>query len=339
MQSPLVIAELSANHGNDIEIAKKSILKAIEVGCDAVKIQTYTPDTITLNCSNEYFNLNTGTIWDGMTLYDLYSQAYTPWEWHKELFAFAESNGACLFSTPFDPTAVDLLEACGNPIYKIASFEITDTPLIAYAAATGKPMIISTGIATEEEIRDAVEACHSVGNYDVTLLKCTSQYPAKIEDANLVTMVDMRERFGTKVGLSDHTMGDVVALAATALGATVIEKHFILDKEIGGPDSSFSMTPDEFETMVTGVKKVAASIGVVDYSLTESKLVGRKTSRSLFVTQNVKAGDVISKNNVRSVRPADGLPPKFLPEVLGKRFSRDVAFGQPLSWDMVGGEA
>jgi len=338
MQNPCIVAELSANHGNDINVVKASMLKAIEVGCDAVKIQTYRPDTITLNCSNKYFNLNTGTIWDGMSLYDLYSQAYTPWDWNGELFEFARDNGVCLFSTPFDPTAVDLLEKCGNPIYKIASFEITDTPLISYAASMGKPMIISTGIANETEIHEAVEACHSVGNYDVTLLQCTSQYPAKIEDANLATMVDMQTRFGTKVGLSDHTLGNEVALAATALGASIIEKHFILDKAIGGPDASFSMTPEEFKSMIEGVNKITAAIGEVDYTITDSKLIGRKTSRSLFITRDVKRGELISYDNVRSVRPADGLPPKFLPKVIGMRFNRDVAYGQPLSWDMIDGE-
>ena len=227
-KTPLMVAEISANHGNQIEIVKKSIQKAKEIGCDAVKIQTYTPDTITLDCDNEYFQIDTGTIWDGTTLHKLYQEAYLPWEWHPELFDYARNIGIILFSTPFDFTAVDLLEECGNPIYKIASFEITDVPLIKYAASKGKPMVISTGIGTEEEIREAVEACRVVGNEDICLLKCTSQYPARIEDANLATMVDMKERFGTKVGLSDHTMGDSVALAAAALGAELIEKHFIL---------------------------------------------------------------------------------------------------------------
>lgn len=327
---PLMVAEISANHGNQIEIVKQSIYKAKEIGCDAVKIQTYTPDTITLDCDNEYFQIDTGTIWDGTTLYKLYQEAYLPWEWHQELFEYAKETGITLFSTPFDPTAVDLLEECGNPIYKIASFEITDIPLIKYAASKGKPMVISTGIATEEEIGDAVEACRAVGNDDICLLKCTSQYPAQIEDANLATMVDMKARFGTKVGLSDHTMGNTVALTATALGAELIEKHFILDKSIGGPDSSFSMTPSEFETMNSLVREVKDSIGNVDYTLDEKKQGSRKYARSLFVVEDVKKGDPVTSDNVRSIRPVNGLEPKYYEQALGKKFNADIERGTPL---------
>ena len=331
----MIIAEISANHGHDIEIVKQSIKKAKEIGCDAAKIQSYTPDTITLDCDNEYFQINTGTIWDGTTLYKLYSEAYMPWEWHEELFEYAKSIDFTLFSTPFDKTAVDLLERCGNPIYKIASFEITDIPLIKYAASFGKPMIISTGIATEEEIRDAVEACRQAGNDDVCLLKCTSQYPAKKEDANLNTMLDMKDRFGCKIGLSDHTTGDEVAVAAAAMGASVIEKHFILDKEIGGPDASFSMTPDEFEAMIGKVRLVEKILGEVSYELTEKKKDSRKYARSLFVVKDVKAGDVVTEENVRSIRPAAGMPPKEFDNCLGKKFCTDVTAGTPLTKEVI----
>ena len=331
----MIIAEISANHGHDIEIVKKSIKKAKEIGCDAAKIQSYTPDTITLDCDNEYFQINTGTIWDGTTLYKLYSEAYMSWEWYEELFDYAKSIDFTLFSTPFDKTAVDLLEKCGNPIYKIASFEITDIPLIKYAASFGKPMIISTGIATEEEIRDAVEACKQVGNDDVCLLKCTSQYPARKEDANLNTMLDMRERFGCKIGLSDHTMGEEVAVVAASMGARVIEKHFILDREIGGPDASFSMTPEEFGAMTDKIRLVEKIRGDVTYEMTEKKKDSRKYARSLFVVKDVKAGDLISEENIRSIRPADGLAPKEYERVIGKIFSKDAESGTPLSWELI----
>lgn len=331
----LIIAEISANHGKDIQIVKKTIAKAKEIGCDAVKIQTYTPDTITLDCRNSYFQIDTGTIWDGTTLYDLYQEAYLPWEWHQELYSYAESIGMTLFSTPFDHTAVDLLEACKNPIYKIASFEINDIPLIKYAASKGKPMILSTGIATEEEIREAVDACFSVGNEQVTLLKCTSQYPARLEDANLQTMSDMKTRFGCEVGLSDHTIGSDVAAAAAAMGAVVIEKHFILDKSIGGPDASFSMDPAEFSDMIQRVNLVEKILGNVSYELDEKKKGSRKYARSLFVVKDVKKGELVSADNIRSIRPSDGLAPKYYDEVLCKKFTKDVEKGTPLSFDII----
>lgn len=331
----MIVAEISANHGKDINIVKKSIDKAKEIGCDAVKIQTYRPDTITMKCSNEYFQINTGTIWDGTTLYDLYDDAYLPWEWHKELFEYAKSIGIVLFSTPFDFTAVDLLEECGNPIYKIASFEINDIPLIQYAAKTGKPMIISTGIATEEEISEAVQACRDVGNEQIVLLKCTSQYPAKIEDANLMTMPDMGLRNNCGFGLSDHTLGDEVAVVAASMGALVIEKHFILDRSIGGPDASFSMEPAEFEEMVRKIRTVETIHGKITYELDEKKMNSRKYARSLFVVEDVKEGDVISEENIKSIRPSDGMEPKYYFDVLGKKFNRDVAAGTPLTKEMI----
>ena len=326
----MVIAEISANHGRDIDIVKQSILKAKEIGCDAVKIQTYRPDTITLKCDNEFFQINNGTIWDGTTLYDLYTEAFLPWEWHHELFQYADSVGITLFSTPFDKTAVDLLEECGNPIYKIASFEINDIPLIEYAASKGKPMILSTGIATEDEIKEAVDACRSKGNEDITLLKCTSQYPAKEEDANIMTMVDMGKRFDCKIGLSDHTEGYMVPVVAASLGASIIEKHFIIDRAIGGPDASFSMEPDDFEEMIDHVHRAESIRGRVTYDLDEKKINSRKYGRSLFVVKDVKRGDTITDENVRSIRPSDGLAPKRLPLVIGKHFAKDIEAGTPL---------
>lgn len=330
-----VVAEVSANHGNDINVVKQTILKAKEIGCDAVKLQTYTPDTITLNCDNEYFQINSGTIWDGTTLYELYKKAYTPWEWHEELFAFAENAGIILFSTPFDKTAVDLLEKCGNPIYKIASFEITDIPLIKYVASKGKPMIISTGIATESEIWDALDACHKAGNHDVTLLKCTSQYPARLEDANLNTMVDMKDRFGVHIGLSDHTEDGIVAISAAALGAEVIEKHFILDRKIGGPDASFSIEPDAFKKLIQSIRKVEKALGSVSYELDEPKCRNRKFARSLFIVKDVEAGEIINKENVRSIRPSDGMPPKELEHIIGSKFAISLKRGTPLRKDFI----
>lgn len=330
-----IVAEVSANHGNDINIVKQTILKAKEIGCDAVKLQTYTPDTMTLDCDNEYFQINNGTIWDGTTLYELYKKAYTPWEWHEELFAFAENAGIILFSTPFDKTAVDLLEKCGNPIYKIASFEITDIPLIKYAASKGKPMIISTGIATESEIWDALDACHKAGNHDVTLLKCTSQYPARLEDANLNTMVDMKDRFGVHIGLSDHTEDGIVAISAAALGAEVIEKHFILDRKIGGTDASFSIEPDAFKELIQSVRIVEQVLGSVSYELDEQKCRSRKFARSLFIVKDVKAGETINKENVKSIRPSDGIPPKEFKRVLGRSFKTDLNKGTPLKMEFI----
>ncbi|MGM0509043.1 MAG: pseudaminic acid synthase [Fusobacteriota bacterium] len=332
--SIFIIAEMSANHGFKIEIAKKTIKKAKEVGADAVKIQTYTPDTITIDCDNEYFKIKDG-LWKGNTLYDLYKKAYTPWNWHKELFEYAKDIGIILFSTPFDFSAVDLLEELNAPLYKIASFELLDIPLIKYVASMGKPMIMSTGIATFEEIRDAVKACREVGNDDITLLKCTSQYPAKIADANLNTMLDMKNKFNVKVGVSDHTLGSIVPITAASMGAKVIEKHFIIDKKIESPDSSFSMAPKEFESMVSDVRNAKKAMGKVDYSLTPTKKESRKFGRSLFVVKDIKKGEVIDKNNIRSIRPGYGIKPKYYEKVLDKIVKKDVKRGTPLSWDFL----
>ncbi|WP_270852644.1 pseudaminic acid synthase [Fusobacterium varium] len=333
MKKIKIIAEISANHGHSIDVVKKSIELAKESGADAIKIQTYTPDTITLNCDNEYFQINNGTIWDGTTLYKLYQEAYTPWEWHKELFNYAKEIGTEIFSTPFNKTAVDLLEELETPIYKIASFEINDIPLIEYVASKGKPMIISTGVGTEEEIREAVEACRKMGNEDITLLQCTSQYPAKLEDANLIMIKDLAERFNVKAGLSDHTMGSLVATTAVAMGAEVIEKHFIIDRSLGGPDSSFSMTPIEFREMVENIRNVEKMIGKVSYEITEKKKKSFKFKRSLFVSKNIKKGEILTEENIKSVRPADGISPKYYNHVLGKKVRKDLKFGTPLLFE------
>ena len=326
-----IVAELSANHGHKLENALASVRAAKIAGADAIKIQTYTPDTITLDCDAEDFQVKSGTMWDGVTLYQLYQQAYTPWEWHRAIFDEAKKVGIDCFSTPFDKSAVDFLEELQNPIYKIASFEITDIPLIEYAASKLKPIVISTGIATQKDIEDAIEACHRVGNNDVTLLKCTSAYPAPIEAANLRTMIDMRDRFGVKIGLSDHTMGDDVAVAAVALGATIVEKHFIIDRKIGGPDADFSMQPDEFATMVHSIRNVEKTLGEVCYPVDPATIKGREFSRSLYIAEDIKRGDVITEKNVRSVRPGYGLSPKYLPTILGKHILRDLKKGERLS--------
>lgn len=330
-----IIAELSANHGHSLETALATVRAAKASGADAIKIQTYTADTITLDCDNEYFQINQGTIWDGTTLYKLYQEAYTPWEWHAAIQAEAQKEGLVFFSTPFDVTAVDFLEDLDVPLYKIASFEITDIPLIEYAASKGKPMIISTGIATLADIDAAVQACRRMDNHDITLLKCTSSYPAPVEEANLLTMPNMKQTFGVEVGLSDHTLGEAVAMAATALGARVIEKHFILDRAIGGPDASFSITPAEFTQMVEGIRQVEAALGEVNYSLSAKATLNRQFSRSLFVCQEMKAGEEFTPLNLRSIRPAHGLPPVHLPSLLGRRANQDIPAGTPLDWSLV----
>ena len=326
-----IVAELSANHGHKLENALASVRAAKEAGADAIKTQTYTAETITLNCDKTDFQVNVGTLWDGMTLHQLYQTAYTPWEWHKAIFDEAKRVGIDCFSTPFDKSAVDFLEELGNPIYKIASFEITDIPLIEYAASKNKPMVISTGIATPDDIQLALDACKRVGNEDVTLLHCVSAYPAPMELVNLRTMMEMAERYGVRVGLSDHTMGADVAIAAVALGATMVEKHFILDRAIGGPDAAFSMQQDEFAAMVQSIRNVEKALGTVAYKLDPSAIKGREFSRSLYIAADMKAGDVITEQNVRSVRPGYSLAPKFLPEIIGKRIKVDKKIGDRIS--------
>lgn len=334
MGKTFIIAEMSANHNQHLDIALETIRAAKKAGADAVKIQTYTADTLTLNCDKPDFQLGKG-LWEGETFYSLYQKAYTPWDWHEEIFRVAREEGITCFSTPFDKTAVDLLESLDNPIYKIASFEITDIPLIQYIASKQKPIILSTGIAMEEDIRLALDTIYAEGNHDVTLLKCTSAYPAPIEDANLLTIPNMKKRFKVKVGLSDHTEGSTVPMAAVALGAEVVEKHFIIAKNIGGPDSAFSMDAEEFANMVKNVREVEKALGSVYYPTDPSKIKGREFCRSLYVAEDMMAGDVITEMNVRSVRPGFGLHPKYLPEVIGKKTVKDLEKGERFNLDMV----
>jgi pseudaminic acid synthase len=330
-----IIAELSANHGGKLEIALETVRAAKRAGADAIKLQTYTADTITLDSKKEYFKINQGTHWDGQYLYDLYKDAFLPWEWHKPIFALAKKEGLVCFSSPFDFTAVDFLVKLNCPIYKIASFEITDIPLIEYVASKGKPIIISTGIAEIQDIELAISACKSQGNNDITILKCTSAYPSDPADANLKTIADIQKRFNVKVGLSDHTMGIEAPMIAVAMGAQVIEKHFILDKSIGGADAHFSLDEKEFKQMIDAVRLTEKMMGKIDYEMTEKKQKSRQFSRSLFITKNVNIGETISKDNVRSIRPGFGLHPKELPSIIGKKFSQNQEKGTPLSWDMI----
>lgn len=330
-----IIAELSANHMNDFDIAVKTIEAIAESGADAVKFQTFTPDTITLNCDNEYFHIKQGTVWDGQLLYDLYEDAYMPWDWQPKLKKIAEDLGLIVFSSPFDKTSVDFLEDMDVPAYKIASFEITDIPLIKYVASKNKPIIISTGIAEKEDIELAIETCLKEGNDKIAILKCTSSYPAPYEEINLKTIKDMEKTFNTIVGLSDHTLGDEIAIAAVTLGAKIIEKHFILDKKLGGPDCEFSMEPQEFKKMVTAIRNTEKALGTVSYNLSDKTRKNREFSRSLFVVKNIKKGELITEENVRSVRPGFGLHPKYLEEVLGKKAKKDLEKGTPFKRDFV----
>jgi pseudaminic acid synthase len=329
-----IIAELSANHGGDVEIAKETIRAARRAGADAIKLQTYTADTITLDVRTDHFRIKQGTHWDGRYLYDLYKEASLSWDWHKPLFELAKQEGLICFSSPFDKTAVDFLETLGVPAYKIASFEITDIPLIAYVASKGKPVIISTGIADVADIELALETCRKAGNQEITLLQCTSAYPAAPEDANLLTIPDIRERFDVNAGLSDHTLGIEAPVAAVALGAKVIEKHFILDKAIGGPDAHFSLDEQEFKQMVDAVRTVEKMLGKPDYSMTPKKQKSREFARSLFVAEDVKAGEPLTEKNIRSVRPNYGMHTRYLSTVLGKVAARDLEKGMPLQEGM-----
>ena len=335
MVKVIIVAELSANHNGSKKIAIDTIRAAKRAGADAVKLQTYTADTITLDCKAEDFKIKQGTLWDGRYLHDLYEEAYTPWEWHEELFHVAKEEGLLCFSTPFGKTAVDFLEELGNPIYKIASFEITDIPLIEYAASKMKPMVISTGIATMDDIELAVGTCRKVGNNDITLLKCTSSYPAPIEEANLCMIRDFTKRFGVKSGLSDHTLGSLAPSLAVAFGAVMIEKHFIMDRAIGGPDASFSMDEKEFRQMVKDVRTAEQAIGSVSYELTDRQKAGRCFARSLYVAEDMKAGDVITEKNVRSVRPGYGLLPKYLPEILGMHVTKALQKGDAMKMEYI----
>lgn len=329
-----IIAELSANHNGSIDTALETIRAAKRAGANCIKLQTYTANTITIDCDKDDFLIK-GTIWEGKNLHKLYQEAYTPWEWHEELFRVAKEEGLVCFSSPFDKTAVDFLEKLNAPAYKIASFEITDIPLIEYVASKGKPIILSTGIAEEVDIELALDACRRMGNNDIALLKCTSSYPAPIDEANMCMVKDLAERYNVISGLSDHTMGATVPIVATIFGAKIIEKHFILDRSIGGPDASFSMNEQEFTDMVKAVREAESAIGVVDYTLTEKQAKGRNFSRSLYIVEDMKAGDLITEKNVRSIRPGFGLHPKYLKDILGKTIKKDLEKGTPLNLNLV----
>jgi pseudaminic acid synthase len=329
-----IIAELSANHNQNIDVAIETIKAAKRAGADCVKFQTYTPDTITINSDKDDFKIK-GTIWSGKNFYELYQEAFTPWEYHKKLFEVANDEGLICFSSPFDKSSVDFLENLSVPAYKIASFEITDIPLIEYVASKGKPIIISTGIARSEDIELALKSCKRMGNNQISLLKCTSSYPAPIDEANLSMIKHMSDKYNVITGLSDHTIGATVPIVSVVLGAKIIEKHFILDRSLGGPDSSFSMNKSEFKSMVKSIREAEVSIGTIDYNLTEKQIKARDSSRSLYVVNNVKKGQVVSEKNVRSIRPGFGLHPKHLPEVLGKRFLVDIERGSRFNLDLI----
>lgn len=326
-----IIAEISANHNQDYNIAKEMVKAAFEAGANAVKIQTYTPDTMTLDVKNEYFMIDKGTIWDGKNLYELYKEAYTPWEWQPKLKAYADELGLTLFSSPFDKTSVDFLEEMNVSAYKIASFEITDLPLIEYVAKKQKPIIISTGVATIGDIQEAVDTCKKAGNNQIVLLQCTSAYPAPLEDANLLTIPNLAQTFGVLSGFSDHTLGITAPITAVALGARVIEKHFILDRAMGGVDSEFSLNIDEFRDMVKAIRDTEKLLGRVSYEMTPKKLKSREFSRSIFISNDIKKGEIFTEKNVQIVRPSNGLPPKYISQVLGKIAQRDYKKGEPLT--------
>jgi pseudaminic acid synthase len=326
--SVFIIAELSANHNGSLSTAIETIRAAKRAGANCIKLQTYTADTLTIDSDKDDFIIKSGSIWDGKNYYQLYQEAYTPWEWHEEIFRVAKEEGLICFSSPFDKTAVDFLEELNVPAYKIASFEITDIPLIEYVASKRKPIIISTGIAEIEDIELALDACRRMGNNDIALLKCTSSYPAPINEANMVMVKDLADRFDVISGLSDHTMGATVPVVATCFGAKIIEKHFILDRSIGGPDASFSMNEEEFTAMVKAVREAESAIGVVDYTLTDKQAKGKDFSRSLYVVEDIKAGEVITEKNVRSIRPGFGLHPKYYKEILGKKVNLNLEKGE-----------
>ena len=322
-----IIAEMSANHNGSLQTALDTIKSAKECGADAIKLQTYRADTITLNAQTDDFMIE-GGLWDGRNLYELYEEAHTPWEWHKELFEYARSINIDIFSSPFDKSAVDFLETLNPPAYKIASFEITDYELIRYVASKHKPIIISTGIAYKEEIADAINICKKEGNEDIVLLKCTSEYPAPLSDANLLSIPDLAKEFGVVAGFSDHTLGNTAPIVAVALGAKVIEKHFIIKKSIGGADADFSMDAKDFKEMVDKIRESEKLLGKVDYTMSEAKQKSRKYCRSIYVSSAIKKGDFFSEENLKSVRPGYGMHPKFLHDILGKKAKKDYKFGQ-----------
>lgn len=330
-----LIAEMSANHGQSFEQAAEIVRAAKDAGADAIKLQTYTPDTITIDCQGETFQTAKGSLWEGRTLYDLYGEAYTPWDWQPKLKKLADGLGLACFSTPFDFTAVDFLEEMDVPAYKIASPELVDLPLIRKVAATKKPVIMSTGMATCEEIEEAIQAFRQAGGTELALLKCTSAYPSPPESMNLRTIPDMAKRFRVPVGLSDHTLGIAVPVAAVSLGGCIIEKHLTLSRSTPGPDSAFSLEPHEFKQMMDAIRVAEKALGHVKYGLTEAEQLSRRSRRSLFVVQDVKAGERLTSDNVRSIRPGYGLPPKHYEEVIGRLAARDIQRGTPLQWDAI----
>lgn len=330
-----VVAEISANHHQDFDQAVRLVRAAKEAGANAVKLQTYTPDAITIRCDREDFRIGGGTLWDGRTLYDLYEEAYTPWEWQPKLKQVADELDLGLFSSPFDATAVEFLESMNVPAYKLASFELVDIPLIQKIASTGKPLIISTGMATLEEIEEAVQVARAAGAAQIALLKCTSAYPAAADDMNLRTIPELARRFEVPVGLSDHTSGIAVPVAAVALGACIVEKHITLSRSLGGPDSTFSLEPAEFAAMVAAVRTAERAMGTVHFGVSAHERSSLVFRRSLFVVEDLKRGQAFTAGNVRSIRPAGGLHTRHLAEILGKRASRDVERGTPLSWDLI----
>jgi pseudaminic acid synthase len=331
-QAAYIIAEMSANHGQNFDQAVQIIKAAKDAGADAIKLQTYTPDTLTLDCDNEYFRIGKGSLWESKNLYKLYGEAFTPWDWQPKLKEVADELGLALFSTPFDDSAVDFLERMEVPAHKIASFELVDTGLLRKVAGTGKPVILSTGMATLAEIDEAVRTLRDAGCTQLALLKCTSAYPSLPEEMNLKTIPHLSETFGVPVGLSDHTLGIAVPVAAVALGACIIEKHFTISRSWGGPDAAFSLESSEFKTMVDAVRAAEKALGRVSYEATGKDNASRVLRRSLFVVEDIKAGEVFTDKNVRSIRPGHGLPPKYLSLVLGRRCTRAVSRGTPLDW-------
>ena len=334
-QPAYIIAELSANHGQDFDEARRIIDAAHAAGADAVKLQTYTPDTMTIASERPEFLIGAGTIWEGRTLHDLYAEAFTPWDWQPPLIAHARSLGLHCFSSPFDASAVAFLEALDVPAWKVASFELVDLPLIALCARTGRPLIMSTGMATLDEISDAVNAARAAGATQIALLKCTSSYPADFREMNLRTIPDLAARFGVPVGLSDHSPGSAVAVAAVALGACILEKHLIISRERGGPDAAFSLEPAEFARLVADVRAAEQAFGSVSYEASAKEQASRVFRRSLFAVADIAAGEIFTIENVRSIRPAHGLPPKHLPEILGRRARVAITRGTPLSWELL----
>jgi pseudaminic acid synthase len=334
-QPAYIVAEMSGNHNQNFEQAVRILHSAKDAGADAVKLQTYTPDTLTIDSDREYFRVGGGTIWDGRNLYDLYGEAYTPWEWQPRLKKVADELGLDLFSTPFDYTAVDFLEKMDVPAYKVASFEIVDLPLVGRIAQTGKPIIVSTGMATLAEIEDAVQAIHHAGGKQLALLKCTSAYPALPDEMNLRTIPHLADAFDVPAGLSDHTLGIAVPVAAIALGACIVEKHFTVSRSIPGPDSAFSLEPHEFKAMVVAIRTVEKALGGVHYGVSEKEAKSRVFRRSLFVVKDIAAGETFSDENVRSIRPGHGLSPKYLSDVLGRQAALDIKRGTPLRWSHI----